>query len=126
MSSEPNNEPNNGRRNVGMPPPLHPNNQPYNASNNTRKNNKSLLNSAREFIGLGGKRSGTRKGRKGSCRKNTRKAQAGGKRKMNGYMRFAAEQRKTMGKTSNVVSQAREIGKRWRALSDAEKARYQK
>lgn len=99
-------------------------------TNNTRKNNggnKSFLNSLKETVGLtsGGKRKGTRKGkgRKGT-RKGTRKGQAGGKRKMNPYMRFAAEQRKKMAKTSNVVSQAREIGKRWRALSEAEKAKY--
>ncbi len=97
--------------------------------NNTRKNNggnKSLLNSAKELIGLsGGKRKGTRNGRKGT-RKGTRKAQKGGKRGLSGYMKFAAEQRKNMPKTSNVVSQAREIGKRWRALSEAEKSRYKK
>ncbi len=95
-------------------------------NNGTRKNgnNKSLLNSAKEFIGLsGGKRKGRKGTRKGS-RKGNRKTQKGGKRKLSGYMRFAAEQRKNMPKTSNVVSQAREIGKRWRALSEAEKARY--
>ena len=102
-----------------------------NSVNNTRKNNgnggnKSFLNSIKETVGLsGGKRKGTRKGRKGS-RKGTRKAQKGGKRGLSGYMMFAAEQRKNMPKTSNVVSQAREIGKRWRALSEAEKSRYKK
>ena len=86
--------------------------------------NGGVLNKIKSAVGLsGGKRNGTRKGRKGS-RKGTRKAQAGGKGKLNPYMHFAAEQRKKMGKTSNVVSQAREIGKRWRALSEAEKAKY--
>ena len=99
------------------------------ATNNTRKNNggnKGWLNSLKNAVGMnGGKRNGTRKGRKGR-KGTTRKNQAGGKRGMNPYMRFANEQRKKMAKTSNVVSQAREIGKRWRALSEAEKARYKK
>ena len=92
----------------------------------TNNSGNTFLGSITKAIGLSGGKRNTRKGRKGSCRKNTRKTQAGGKRKMNGYMLFAQEQRKKMAKTSNVVSQAKEIGKRWRALSDAEKARYQK
>ncbi len=121
------NNSNNAMKNIGMPTP---NSNNTNMSRNNRKNNKSFLNSitetVSETVGLsGGKRKGTRKGRKGS-RKGTRKAQKGGKRGLSGYMKFAAEQRKNMPKTSNVVSQAREIGKRWRALSEAEKSRYKK
>jgi hypothetical protein len=121
------NNSNNAMKNIGMPTPN---------SNNNRKNNKSFLNSITETVsevsekvGLsGGKRNGkgTRKGSRKDSRKGTRKAQKGGKRALSGYMKFAAEQRKNMPKTSNVVSQAREIGKRWRALSEAEKSRYKK
>lgn len=93
-------------------------------------NNKGgIMNSLKAAVGMaGGKRKGTARNRKNTRkdRKGTRKNQAGGKRAMNPYMKFAKEQRKNMPKTSNVVSQAREIGKRWRALSEAEKSRYKK
>ena len=98
------------------------------AVENNKGSNGGIMSSIRAAVGMGGgKRKGTRKGkgRKGT-RKGTRKTQAGGKRGMNPYMKFAKEQRKNMPKTSNVVSQAREIGKRWRALSEAEKTRYKK
>ncbi len=124
------NNSNNAMKNIGMPTP---NSNNTNMSRNNRKNNKSFLNSitetVSETVGLsGGKRNGkgTRKGSRKDSRKGTRKAQKGGKRALSGYMKFAAEQRKNMPKTSNVVSQAREIGKRWRALSEAEKSRYKK
>ena len=99
------------------------------AVENNKGSNGGIMSSIRAAVGMGGgKRKGTRKGkgRKGTTRKGTRKTQAGGKRGMNPYMKFAKEQRKNMPKTSNVVSQAREIGKRWRALSEAEKSRYKK
>lgn len=67
----------------------------------TRKNRK------------GGKRAGTRKGRKG----------------LHGYMKFAAEVRPQILKQhpemkSDVVKVARKIGEKWRAMSAAEKSRY--
>lgn len=66
------------------------------------------------------------KSRKG---KKTRKAnsQAGGKRGPNPFMKFAAKERK------NIMSQnpgmpipeiGKELGKRWRALSEAERSKY--
>lgn len=60
-------------------------------------------------------------------RKNTRKV--GGKRKLNGYMKFAQKTRPEILRAnpslrSDVVSVARKIGEKWRALSPTEKARY--
>ena len=68
----------------------------------------------------------TRKNRKE--RKNTRKnrTQSGGKRKMSPYMRWANKERKSVMASmpnARVPDIGRELGKRWRAMSDAEKAR---
>ena len=66
----------------------------------------------------GGKRSNTRK---------TRKAQAGGKRGPNPFMKFAAKERKNiMGQNPGMAMTdvGKELGKRWRSLSDAEKSKY--
>lgn len=74
-------------------------------------------------------RKNTRKNttRKNTSRKTTRKV--GGKRKLNGYMKFAQETRPEILRQhpemrSKVVDVAKEIGKKWRALTPAEKARY--
>lgn len=66
----------------------------------------------------GGKRKTSRK---------TRKAQAGGKRGMNPFMKFAAKERKNiMGQNPGMAipEVGKELGKRWRSLSDAEKSKY--
>jgi hypothetical protein len=68
-------------------------------------------------------------GAKKSKKNKTRKAQSGGKKGPNGYMKFAAEMRPQILKEhpelkSDVVKVARKIGEKWRALSDSEKARY--
>jgi len=65
--------------------------------------------------------------RKNNSRKNTRKV--GGKRKLNGYMKFAKTERKAIiaanpSLRSNVVAVARKLGEKWRSMSAAEKARY--
>jgi hypothetical protein len=65
---------------------------------------------------------------KKNSRKNTRK-QNGGKRKLNGYMKFAQKTRPEIlhanpSLRSDVVAVARKIGEKWRSLSPAEKARY--
>jgi hypothetical protein len=70
-------------------------------------------------------RKNTRKNK--NSRKNTRKV--GGKRKLNGYMKFAATQRKAIiaanpSLRSNVVAVARKLGEKWRSMSASEKARY--
>jgi chromatin remodeling complex protein RSC6 len=80
---------------------------------------------------------GGKKGRKANKTRKNRKADGNGnsqeggakKRKQSGFMRYSAEMRKTIGgedpkMRSDVVAMAREIGKRWRALTDAEKAKY--
>ena len=66
-------------------------------------------------------------GRKGRSERKTRKAQSGGKRGPNPFMKFAAKERKNI-MSSNpgmpVTEVGKELGKRWRALSDAEKSKY--
>ncbi len=58
-------------------------------------------------------------------KKKTRK----GPRKMSGYMKFAGKVRKEIvaenpSMRSDVTAVAKEIGKRWRAMSDAEKRKF--
>jgi hypothetical protein len=71
---------------------------------------------------------GGKKSRK--TRKNRRTSDGGGKkRKPSGFMNFSKKMREEIGAEdpkmrSDVVAMAREIGKRWRALSDSEKAKY--
>lgn len=57
---------------------------------------------------------------------NTRKTrkQSGGKRKLSGYMKFTMGERKKLPKTMKFTQQGKELGKRWRALSDAQKKSY--
>jgi hypothetical protein len=63
-------------------------------------------------------------------KRRTRKAsQTGGKKAPNGYMKFAAEIRPQILKEhpemkSDVVQVAREIGKKWRALTESERKNY--
>jgi hypothetical protein len=69
----------------------------------------------------------TRKNRR-NTRRNTRKnnTMSGGKRKMSPYMRWANKERKSVMAAmpnARVPEIGKELGKRWRALSDAEKAR---
>lgn len=68
--------------------------------------------------------------RRNNARKNnTTRKQKGGKRGPNGYMKFASKVRPQILKEhpelkSDVVAVARKIGAKWRAMSDAEKAKY--
>jgi hypothetical protein len=69
------------------------------------------------------------KGITGGKRNKTRKAQAGGKRGPNGYMKFAKEMRPKILKEnpsmrSNVVAVAKKIGEAWRALPESERKKY--
>lgn len=69
----------------------------------------------------------TRKNRR-NTRRNTRKnnTMSGGKRKLSPYMRWANKERKAVMAAmpkARVPEIGKELGKRWRALSDAEKAR---
>lgn len=63
----------------------------------------------------------------GGKRKGTRKAK--GTRKVSGYMKYAASRRANIIKEdpslrSNVVAVAKKIGAEWRAMSEADKAKY--
>lgn len=79
-------------------------------NNGTRKNNVKVNNSASPAPAASG---GKRKSRKSA-----------GKRKLSGYMKFAMGERKNLPKTMKFTQQGKELGKRWRALSDAEKKKY--
>jgi len=63
----------------------------------------------------------TRKNTRKNSRKNGTRKHKGGARKLNPYMKFAQQERPKILKAhpemrSDVVSVAKEIGKRWRAL----------
>lgn len=67
--------------------------------------------------------------RKNKSLKQKKTRKVGGKRKLNGYMKFAQKTRPEILRAnpslrSDVVSVARKIGEKWRALSPTEKARY--
>jgi len=50
-------------------------------------------------------------------------------RKLNAYMVFAIEVRESVKKnhpTASIIEIAKKIGEKWRAMSDAEKAKYKK
>lgn len=92
-----------------------------NYKNNIEYENESNSNdntsSGRSFTG------GSRKTRKAN------KSMEGGKRKLSGYMKFGKARRPEIISAhpewkGDVVAVAKEIGKQWRALSDAEKAKY--
>jgi hypothetical protein len=57
------------------------------------------------------------------------KSKAKGTRKLSPYMKFAQQARKEVlqenpNLKSDVIAVGRKIGEKWRALSDAEKAKY--
>ena len=68
----------------------------------------------------------TRKNRKNNASRKNR-TMSGGKRKMNPYMKFAnkhrAEVMRSMPK-AKIPEIGKALGKKWRALSDAEKKAY--
>lgn len=60
-------------------------------------------------------------------RKTRKNTQAGGKRGANPFMKFAAKERKNILSENPgmaVTEVGKELGKRWRALSEAEKAKF--
>lgn len=64
----------------------------------------------------------------GSSRKE-KKSKRKGTRKLSGYMKFAKEERSRVMEENpkmrgDIMAVGKELGKRWRALSDAEKAKY--
>lgn len=69
----------------------------------------------------------TRKNRKNNGATRKDRKQSGGKRGMNPFMKFASKERKNI-MSSNpgmaVTEVGKELGARWRALSDAEKKKY--
>ncbi len=93
-----------------------------NSKNNFAKSNDIEYANENEEPKMGGKR-GNRKTRKAG------KTMEGGKRKMSGYMKFAKARRGDIIKAhpewkGDVVAVAKELGKEWKSMTDAEKAKY--
>lgn len=72
-----------------------------------------------------------KKSKKGDSEMPMRKAKSGTRkaRKMSGYMKFAQSARKEIvaenpSMRKNITAVAKEMGKRWRAMSESEKKRY--
>ena len=59
-------------------------------------------------------------------RKGSRKTkkQSGGKKKLSGYMKFCKQTRKSLSPSLEFTQVGKELGSRWRALSDSEKKRF--
>ena len=67
----------------------------------------------------------TRKNRRSSMRKN--QTMSGGKRKMNPYMKFANKHRAEIMRSNpkmKIPDVGRALGKKWRAMSEAQKKSY--
>lgn len=91
--------------------PLAPSASANSATANTATANNATANSANANKKTGG-------------RKTVKKTKKSGKRKLSGYMKFTMTERKKLPKTMKFTEQGKELGKRWRALSDAEKKKY--
>ena len=66
-------------------------------------------------------------GGKGKKGKNTTRKQEGGKKKLSGFMKFSKQERPNIMKENpgiEFTQVGKKLGEKWRALSDAEKARY--
>lgn len=63
----------------------------------------------------------------GKGKKNKTRKQEGGKKKLSGFMKFSKQERASVLKENPGIEFAgvgKKLGEKWRALSDAEKARY--
>ena len=104
------------------------------AVGNNATDHEDVDNGAANGQGGGKRKRNTRKENNtmGGGKRNTRKANntmEGGKRKLSGYMKFGKARRPEIISAhpewkGDVVAVAKEIGKQWRALSDAERAKY--
>jgi len=71
----------------------------------------------------------TRKNRMNRKSRKNNTMMSGGKRKMNPFMKFAKQERPKIMKSmpgAAIPAIGKELGNRWRALSEAEKARYRR
>ena len=107
------------------------NNKPKNASSNDASKLKELN---RAFESSKNKNKMNSKNEKPAKKeKKEKKAKKDTKekkpRKLNAYMVFAMEVRESVKKnnpTASIIDIAKKIGEKWRAMSDAEKAKYKK
>ena len=63
----------------------------------------------------------------GGKRKNRTRKQEGGKKPLSGFMKFSKQERQSVIKENpgiEFTAIGKELGKRWRALSDSEKSKY--
>jgi hypothetical protein len=110
------------------------NNKPKNASSNDTSKlkelnsafesskNKNKINSNNEKPAKNEKKEKKEK----KAKKDTKEKKP---RKLNAYMVFAMEVRESVKKnnpTAGIIDIAKKIGEKWRAMSDAEKAKYKK
>ena len=99
------------------------NNKPKNSSSNDASKLKEL-NKAFEAPKNSNKEKPEKKSKKEKKEKKEKKP-----RKLNAYMVFAMEVRESVKKnhpTASITEIAKKIGEKWRAMSDAEKAKYKK
>lgn len=110
------------------------NNKPKNASSNDASKLKELnsaFESSKNKNKINSKNENPAK--KEKKEKKSKKAKKDNKekkpRKLNAYMVFAMEVRESVKKnhpTASIIDIAKKIGEKWRAMSDAEKAKYKK
>lgn len=63
----------------------------------------------------------------GGKKKNRTRKQEGGKKPLSGFMKFSKQERQSVIKENpgiEFTAIGKELGKRWRALSDSEKSKY--
>ncbi len=107
------------------------NNKPKNSSSNDASKLKELNNafeSSKNKNKMNSKNeTPAKKGKKEKKAKKDNKEKK--PRKLNAYMVFAMEVRESVKKnnpTASIIEIAKKIGEKWRAMSDAEKAKYKK
>lgn len=106
------------------------NNKPKNAASND-KPKLNELNKAFNSPAIKTDKSATKpkKEKKAKNDNNSKDKKSKPKRPLNAYMVFAMEVRESVKKnhpTASIIDIAKKIGALWRALSDAEKAKYKK
>jgi len=100
------------------------NNKSNNKPKNTSSNDASKLKELNKAFEAPKNEKPAKKAKKEKKEKKEKKP-----RKLNAYMVFAMEVRESVKKnhpTASITEIAKKIGEKWRAMSDAEKAKYKK
>lgn len=105
------------------------NNKPKNASSNDASKLKELnsaFESSKNKMNSKNEKPAKKQKKEKKAKKDTKENKP---RKLNAYMVFAMEVRESVKKnhpTASITEIAKKIGEKWRAMSDAEKAKYKK